>query len=941
MDPSALRRQALNALLAVCLLTAQAATAAGGQTVTATTGAVNGTVTDSTTAVVPGVAVTLAGRALLNGETVLTNAAGAYRFPAVPPGEYALTFELTGFAKIVRQGIRVGVGFTATVDAELRPGGLTDSVIVTGAPVIDITSAEITSRFDSTRLATLPGARDVFAILGNTPGIAMSKVDVGGNTALSMQEYTAYGLRATTGMNRNEVEGIRVGGATGANDTYYSDFSSFAEIAVNSVGHPAAMPVPGTLTRYVSKSGGNEYHGAAYADFQTDAWEATNIDSDQIARGLAGGPGLDVRQLNQLQSFRDVTADLGGYLKKGVAWWYGAYRDTEVEQRYPWLLDTAAELTARIATGKFTYKLSSRQTLIGYVQHQEFTNSSSFIVGASQPFQTADALPRMTFPASVWKGEYNAALSNNVYVEARAGGYFSNATNAFKNTAPRISDVGANVVSGGALANERSLKRPQVNGSVSFLRSGRGGSHTVRIGGEYMLDSVNWPTFGYGNACNCVSTLNNGVPTQVQILLGSNVSKNDMVTSAVFADDSWRINRRITLSLGLRLDRYQPGLPEQQGPAGEEFGAVDSVITFNNWGPRLGMSADVTGDGRTVVKFQYGDFWLYPGTNFTGAFNPNPTGWTRTHLWTTDANGNGRWDPGEEGAATSFSGGSTTTLLDPEIQNTHVHQTTLFLEREVARDTAIRTGIVINARRDPFGTINVSRPLSAYGVPIQVVDPGVDGRVGSADDGGTLTAYGLVPEALALPLVNLTTNLPQSNSDYYTWELTASRRQGGRGSVLASFTRTWNREAALGIGNDFTPNALINTTGNQLRFTTWQAKLHATVNLPADVRLVPVVRSQSGTPFARTFVRTLNYGNATIKAEPISANRTPTITVVDLRTEKTFRVGTMRVMGFFDVYNLLNTNAEQTVTTSSGASWLRPIAITGPRIMRIGARVEW
>ena len=427
----------------------------------------------------------------------------------------------------------------------------------------------------------------------------------------------------------------------------------------------------------------------------------------------------------------------------------------------------------------------------------------------------------------------------------------------------------------------------------------------------------------------------------MQVLLGSNVSKNDMVTSAVFVDDTWRVNRRITLSLGLRLDRYQPGLPEQEGPAGQKFGAIDSVITFNNWGPRLGIAGDLTGDGKTVVKLQYGNFWLYPGTNFTGAFNPNPTGWTRTHAWTNDVNGNGRWDPGEEGPVTSVSGGSTSTLLDREIVNSHVHQTTVFLEREVARDMVIRTGVVINARRHPYGTINISRPLGSYGVPVPIVDPGADGRVGSADDGPAMTAYGLLPEALAVSPVNVTVNLPNSDGEYYTWEVTGGRQQAAWGSWLASLTRTWNREAALGTGNDFTPNALINATGDQLRFTTWQAKLHGTVNLPAAFRLVPVVRSQSGTPYARTFVRTLNYGNATIKAEPVAANRTPTITLVDLRTEKTFRVGTARVMGFFDVYNLFNTNAEQTVTTSSGASWLRPIAITGPRILRIGTRVEW
>ena len=104
--------------------------------------------------------------------------------------------------------------------------------------------------------------------------------------------------------------------------------------------------------------------------------------------------------------------------------------------------------------------------------------------------------------------------------------------------------------------------------------------------------------------------------------------------------------------------------------------------------------------------------------------------------------------PGEEGAVTSVSGGTTSTRLDPEIVNTHVHQTTLFLEREVAREMAIRTGVVINARRDPYGTININRPLTAYGVPVPVVDPGADGRVGSADDGATMTAYGLLPEAL-------------------------------------------------------------------------------------------------------------------------------------------------------------------------------------------------
>jgi hypothetical protein len=914
---------------------------AAAQTVTATTGAINGIVTDSTKAVAPGVMVSLSGPSLMTTRTVLTDEAGVYRFSAVPAGDHTLTFELAGFERIVRETVRVGLGFTATVNAEMNPGTVSGSVTVRGSPVVDLSSTALTTHFTSEKLASLPGSRDFFAIVSNTPGVALSKMDVGGNGALSLQEYIAYGLRATTGVNRNEVEGIRVGGANGANDNYASDFGSFAEIAIRAVGQTAAMPVPGTLSQYVSKSGGNTYHGSLYADFQNDAMEATNIDNDQIARGVAGGPGLDARDVNRLRRFRDFNADAGGYLKKDKAWWYSAYRSSALAQRYPWLLDEAVDLGAAVGTGKVSYLLTPGQKFVGYLQRETFSQSNYFVASTSQPIQTSDALPNNAFSVNLWKGEYNAALTDALFVEARVGGYHSDAAVTFKSTTPRISDVGANTVSGGALAQQRLIDRPQINGSLSIVKTGWAGSHTFRIGGEYMSDQVVAPFTGYGNTCNCVSTLNNGVPTQVQILLGPNVSKNDLTTAAAFVDDTWRLNDRVTLSLGMRLDRYQPSLPAQEGPGGQRFAAIDPVLTFTNWGPRAGVSADLTGDGKTVVKLHYGKFWVYPAPIFTAAFNPNPSGWSQTYHWANDANSNGRWDSGEEGRLISVLGGSTSTRLNPGIANTHVHQASVYVEREVAPDFAVRAGVVLNAKRQPYGTINISRPLEAYAVPVTVVDPGPDGTLGSDDDGGTVTAYNLTAESLSSLPVNLTTNPPDSNSEYYPGEITATKRQRAGWSMLASVTTTWHREAALGPGNDFTPNALINSAGSQDRFRTWQAKLNGTISLPLGFLVVPVLRHQSGTPFARTFVQTLNYGTATIKAEPITANRTPNITLVDVRTEKAFRLNAARLMGFFDVYNTFNTNAAQTLSTSSGGSWLRPTAITGPRVLRVGARLEW
>ena len=240
----------------------------------------------------------------------------------------------------------------------MRPGTVRDSVTVRGSPVVDVSSAAVTTHFDADKLATLPGSRDIFSVLANTPGIAQLKMDVGGNGGLALQDYTAYGLRSVLGgVHRNEVEGIRVGGANESSDNYLSDYASFAEIAVTAVGHSAAMPNPGILTRYVSKSGGNAFHGDLYADFQGDWMEATNIDDDQLLRGVTGGPDLPARKVNQLQRFRDFTIDAGGYLKKDKAWWDGAYRSSSVAQRYPWLLDSAATLDAEVYTGKGTYLL--------------------------------------------------------------------------------------------------------------------------------------------------------------------------------------------------------------------------------------------------------------------------------------------------------------------------------------------------------------------------------------------------------------------------------------------------------------------------------------------------------------------------------------------------------------------------------------------------------
>ncbi len=127
-------------------------------------------------------------------QTSVTNEAGLYRFPAVPPGRYAVVYELTGFNKLTRENIDISIGFTATLNVELKIASLNERVPVTGdSPVIDTSATRVQQNFKLEELKSIPNARDVWALLAVTPAVQMGRIDVGGNRAGTQTAYTAFG----------------------------------------------------------------------------------------------------------------------------------------------------------------------------------------------------------------------------------------------------------------------------------------------------------------------------------------------------------------------------------------------------------------------------------------------------------------------------------------------------------------------------------------------------------------------------------------------------------------------------------------------------------------------------------------------------------------------------------------------------------------------------
>ena len=175
-------------LAALMLAVAAPAFAQGGGA--SSTGTIQGRVTDAQGAVLPGVTVTATSPSALGAQTTVTTETGNYRFPAIPPGTYAVTYELTGFTIINREGIQIALGFTATVNVELALATLQETVTVSGeSPIIDTTATRVVQNFKLEQLQALPNGRDMWSLLAVTPGVQMSRIDVGGNRAGTQTDY--------------------------------------------------------------------------------------------------------------------------------------------------------------------------------------------------------------------------------------------------------------------------------------------------------------------------------------------------------------------------------------------------------------------------------------------------------------------------------------------------------------------------------------------------------------------------------------------------------------------------------------------------------------------------------------------------------------------------------------------------------------------------------
>ena len=205
-------------------------------TVWAQSGSIEGTVTDPSTAVLPGVTVEAASPALIEqARTVVTDGRGLYKIIELRPGTYTLTFALAGFQVLKRENIVLTTGFTATINTTLQLGSLGETITVTSeSPVVDTVNTSSSTTFQRELLESTPKGRGLEDVIPLASGVSTQGTpDVGDSNMASRQNIISYGVTAQPTV---DFEGINGQTADAQNTSMYVNFWTFEEIQIKASG---------------------------------------------------------------------------------------------------------------------------------------------------------------------------------------------------------------------------------------------------------------------------------------------------------------------------------------------------------------------------------------------------------------------------------------------------------------------------------------------------------------------------------------------------------------------------------------------------------------------------------------------------------------------------------------------------------------------------------
>jgi outer membrane receptor protein involved in Fe transport len=729
--------------LALAFLLVSAETARGQSQ--AAGGAIDGTVTDQSGALLPGVTVTVRNTATGVTRETVSDPAGVYRAPLLPVGPYEVTGALAGFATTRRADLTLQIGQTLTVDLSLKVSGTQEEVTVTAeAPIIEPGRTHQASTVGAAAVANLPvNGRNFIDFVLTTPGVSRDLRT--GDISFAGQRGTLNSLVIDGADNNNTFFGQTLGRTGSGRAPYQFSQDAVQEFQVNRNAYSAEYGrAGGAVINVVTKSGTNDFHGSAF-EFYRDKKLNANSYNNKTSTPIRAKSPFRVNQFG---------GSLGGPLQKDKAFFFLSYDGQRQSIPNQIVLNTAGlptdAATARglelvrskandysltrdqdVFLAKVDYQANPKHRVTVRYNHQNFTGANNESSGTTSAEEhTGDSLVRTRSANGSLSSVFSATFFNELRLQV-AKDYepgFAN-TDVPEVTARQGGQTllvfGRNFFS----PRETTIRRLQVADTVTLVR----GAHSWKAGFDVNRDQIKnfFPgNFGGRYTFNSLASLAGGVPNGS----GENFAQGfagvgttgpethpDMTEYAVFVQDEWKVDKRLTLTLGLRYDRQDVAQPETRNPDPQLAAAgIDTSfipVDTNNLGPRLG--AAWTPNERTVVRAGYGLFYGRTPSILLGTAHSG-NGINVLNLTFT-----GAAVPTFPNRFASLPAGvtlprSSIQFVDPAFENPEVHQASVGIERALNTQVSLSASyLFVAGRKLPRSRdFNVGAPV-ATSIPVQ------------------------------------------------------------------------------------------------------------------------------------------------------------------------------------------------------------------------------
>ncbi len=903
-----------------------------------TTGSLRGEVSDPQGDPLPGVTITATNDDRGTTRTAVTGTNGRWVLSSMPVGVYTVEASLQGFAPQEVGSVRVGISASIKLDMTLQLETVEETLSVTASPLIDVSSSSVGTSFTVDFIEDLPTDRNFWDMIAVAPGVSAQSE---GSTRMSV-------FGSSTSSNSWNIDGLDTTSSDTGNAWWYINPDTIAEVQVLGIGAPAEYGnMSGGAFNVVTKSGTNQHKGSLSWYHQADSLTTENA--------TIGG-----RPFNR-DEFDDITVTYGGPLQRDKVWLFAAvqrardaYSEPGVDPNFP----------TAFPSDRYDLKLNASFNDSNLLEAKYHYEDYDWVYGDA--FSTPDATGNQFGTNPAWGIQYQSVLSPETFLEVRYAGYEGDDDLLSRTGSTADPFIDYSPPDGGPTRYSEGyyfpylfdLSRNQVDVKLSHHADDLlAGDHDFKFGISYGQGDGDTITGGgvngvyfyrYEYSYEYYGTVYS-YPYYYRVTSRPYHYGAETEVVSAFVDDSWQVNSKLTVNVGLRYDRHTSSIPDfprlnqDWTETGEVIPGLDDAVEWSLLSPRLGFAYQLT--ETSVLRGFYGKFY---DANVTGNWYAPPPD-APSYLYEFSASREGPWTP-------FFLFEQLGTTVDPDLEAPETDQFTFGYERQLGRDFTLGVQGIYKETENLIGWEILDDGVFEFVDWTNPLTGEVNQLVSILEQPSTRKGNGPGPGSLAPPGTRY-------NQDYEGLVFTFNKRHSNGWSLQSSYT--WSQSEG------FSPRALTQDQGSPFYTSSsgrdpnnWlnadQAlqndrghvlQLQGNFDLPWKLVGTVVFSYLDGKPFSRQ-VRAgagssnspLAQGAQTVIAIPASSDdRLPSQSPLDLALGRRFDLGRSELKLDVQVLNVFNEDSHdwwQSLIVPAGSQFV-PDGYVFPRRVMVRLRLDF